>query len=150
MREFIVNPGQSANQFTRNSGDATRKESNMHRFVTHEADPGSKGTTDGDLLRLCTEVQTLVRGASADAMKQLGADTLVRIKKVLTAEVQGNSCSDLELLQLASEVKGRISTPLNVADLSRLGKRRLLELSGRDYNLNSFLVDQFHMGQADT
>jgi hypothetical protein len=109
------------------------------QLVTPPSAMNSETLDEGAELRLCSEVRTLVHGASLDAMKKLGVDTLKMIRKILTVELAVNACTDFELTQLASEVKQQISTPLEVADLKRLGKPRLLELSGRGYSLNSVI-----------
>lgn len=51
---------------------------------------------DADLLRLCTEVQTLVRGASSNALASLGADVLGGIKKKLSAALAANHASEFD------------------------------------------------------
>jgi hypothetical protein len=95
----------------------------MHQFITNPAQPvfAVHATDEGDLLRLATEVQTLIRGASTGALALLGEETLRAWKR----SVEG---ANEQLMKAAAQVKTAINSSLGVAELAALGPARLREL----------------------
>jgi hypothetical protein len=110
-------------------------------FTVHATD---ESADEGELLRLASEVQTLIRGASIGALALLGEQTLRGWK-------QSVDDANAQLMKAAEQVKIAINSSISTADLAALGPAKLRELAARagvkvgpanefdGYSLNSFL-----------
>jgi hypothetical protein len=117
------------------------------QFIANTTD-----TDEGDLLRLTSEVQTLVRGASPSILKKLGTQRLNDLKQFITQE-------QVALAKVAADVKSAINSSLTINELMGLGMDRLRELGAKagvkvgpvdswtNYNLNA-IIDET-LGEDD-
>lgn len=115
-------------------------------------DPGTKGTTDGELLRLVSELKTLVQGAAPDAMARLGTERLTTFREALLKEQEA-------IRNAAVKVKAAINSSLSVEALANLGMKRLQELGVgvglkidaspyAGYNLNEVMEEALRVGRG--
>jgi len=94
----------------------------MPEFITAKAD--KQADADGEMLRLVTEVQTLIRGASPVTLKKLGTSRLNDLRSFLVAENDA-------LTRAATEVKALNASCLSIDALKGLGMDRLRELGAK-------------------
>ena len=99
----------------------TNTQENSMQFITNAADTD---TDEGALLRLASEFQTLVRGASPSAIVKLGEKQLTAFKKAIET-------AQADLMAKATKVKTAINSSLSVADLMGLGEVELNALAAK-------------------
>lgn len=125
------------------------------QFITNATDTTDTTDTDeGDLLRLASEFQTLVRGASPSAIVKLGEKQLTAFKKAIET-------AQAELMAKATNVKAAINSSLSVAELMGIGEKRLNDLAAKagvtvrgtdpyeGYSINAIIEEEQRRGRDE-